>query len=170
MGHYIENDTGSPKYVAGRLIPPFSGRHFEDEDLPPELRPQAVALVVDQGPSLDEQLVELLRGNVKAVTDALPGLTFEALERLASLESSDAGARKTLLQAIEAEKLRRADEQLNLEEQQRAAQALHDASDELLQAKVALINLPADSTERAAAEARVQEAQAKVDALQPPQA
>jgi hypothetical protein len=172
MGRYITNETGSPMYVGGRLIPPFDGRHFDDNELPAELRVAAAPAPDDEGPSLDEQLQQLRTGSVKVIVDALAGLTFEALERLASLESEAATPRKSLLAAIDAEKLHRASAQLDLEAQQQAEKARHDAGDALLQARVALINLPKDtaSADRDAAEARVAEAQAKVDALAPPPA
>lgn len=163
---YITNDTASPIYVAGRMIPPYDGRHFEDHELG-LAKPEAPAPAAE--PSLDEQLQELRKGPLKELLPHLAGLTFEAIERLAEIEATAETPRKTLLQAIDAEKLRRADQQLQEEEAGKAAAALEAARAELLSAKVAQLNLPPDTTEaeREAAEAAVQEAQAKVDALTP---
>lgn len=167
---YITNDTASPMYVAGRLIPPFDGRHFEDHELPPEHKPAAAAAAPEE-PSLDEELKKLLAGTIKEISPQLEALTFEALDRLAMLEmqvNADA-PRKGLLQAVDAEKLRRADEQLQKDQAEQAAKALEEARQALLQARVARLNQPPTATEAeiAAADAAVQEAEARVQALSP---
>ena len=170
MPRYITNDTASPIYVAGRMIPPFDGRHFEDHELPPEHKPQAV--VEDAAaPSLDDQLQELRSGSIKEIHPKLEGLTYEALDRLAELEVADNGGRKGLLQAIDEEKLRRADAQLEADQAAQRDAALKGARDALLSARVALDNVPATATEaeRAAAVAAVEEAEAKVKALESPE-
>lgn len=170
MGKFITNDTPSPMYVGGRLIPPYDGRHFEDHEVPPEHR-DAVAQVQVDVPSLDDDLRILLAGSVKAITEGLDGLTQEALERLRALEGDAQHPRKTLLQAIEAEVIRRADDQLQAEQAQLAAAALAEAQEQLQAAQAALHSLPADApdAEREQATAALDEAIAKVDALTPAQ-
>jgi hypothetical protein len=168
MPRYISNDTASPIFVAGRLIPAFDGRHFEDHELPPEHKPEAVEVLESTGPTLAEEIRELLEGTVKDVSAKLPGLTFEALDLILDIEPAGDN-RTTLLQAVRAEKIARADEQLRKDQEATAAAALEDARQALLRARVALINLPPDTPEEARNEAAaaVNEAQAKVDALAP---
>lgn len=54
-------------------------------------------------------LTQLRQGNTKAVTAALPDLTDEQLVQLNALEAEDASPRKGVLDAILAEKNRRAE-------------------------------------------------------------
>ena len=108
---HIENNTPNTIYVGGRMIAPGEGRDIDERDLPPELR-EAPAVVVDEGPSLDDELAALLKESVKEIKDLLPGLTHEGLDRLAELERGHEHPRKTLLEAIADEVIRRADEAL----------------------------------------------------------
>lgn len=166
---YISNDTPNPMYVAGRLIPPFDGRHFHDHELPPEHAPAPAVAAAAATPSLDEQLREILKGTLKEIQPQLAGLTFEALERLAALDAASEQPRKTLQSLIDEEKLRRADETLRQEQEAERARALEEANELLQSAQAALAALPvtASDEERAAAQAAVDEAAARVDALTP---
>lgn len=108
---HIENNTPNTIYVGGRMIAPGEGRDIDERDLPPEHR-EAPVVVVEAGPSLDDELAALLKGSVKEVAGTLGALTHEALDRLADIESGYTHPRKTLLEAIADEKIRRADEAL----------------------------------------------------------
>lgn len=108
---HISNDGPNTIYVGGKMIAPGEGRDIDERDLPPELRD---APVVEEAPepSLDDELAALLKGSVKEVTATLPALTHEGLDRLAELERGHEHPRKTLLEAIADEVLRRADDAL----------------------------------------------------------
>lgn len=108
---HIENNTPNTIYVGGRMIAPGEGRDIDERDLPPEHRDAPVVVEV-AGPSLDDELAMLLKGPVKDVVATLGTLTHEALDRLAEIEGTYAHPRKTLLEAIGDEKIRRADEAL----------------------------------------------------------
>jgi hypothetical protein len=156
---YFENKGKSPMYVGNTMIPPGEGKMVEVPT------PRAtVAPAAPQGPSLVELIAKLLGKALAQILPDLPGMTNEALDLAESQERAGKN-RKTLLEAIQAERIARANAKLEEEQAQAAAAALAAASNELLSAKVALINLREDSPERPAAQARVDEAQAKVDAL-----
>ena len=108
---HIENNTPNTIYVGGKMIAPGEGRDIDERDLPPELR-DAPVVVEPAGPSLDDELAALLKESVKEIKDLLPGLTHEGLDRLAELERGHEHPRKTLLEAIADEVIRRADEAL----------------------------------------------------------
>ena len=108
---HISNDGPHTIYVGGKMIAPGEGRDIDERDLPPELR-GAPVVVVEPEPSLDDELAELLKESVKEIKDLLPTLTHEGLDRLAELERGHEHPRKTLLEAIADEVLRRADDAL----------------------------------------------------------
>ncbi len=109
---HIENNTPNTIYVGGRMIAPGEGRDIDERDLPPEHR-DAPVVVVHEGPSLDDELAALLNeGTVKELTGLLPSLTIESLDRLAELERAREHPRKTLLEALADEALRRANDAL----------------------------------------------------------
>lgn len=159
---YIENKGNSPMYVGSVMIPPGEGKIVEMPVLRSELAPPAAPA----GPNLVEQLTPLLDQGIKDIVPQLKDLTFEALDLLEQLEQGGK-TRKGVIDAIGAERMRRANARLEAEEAIKAAAALDVANQQLLQAKVGLVNLPPTATadERAAAEAAVEEAQAQVDAL-----
>lgn len=161
MHKLITNDGKSPMYHGNTMIPPGESRLVE-------VAGEAAAPTPAAGPTLPEQLAILLAGTIAVIKPELEGMTNEGLDLAYQLE--EAGLkRSTLLAAIDAERLHRADQRLQLEQQQQAQAALDAAREELLSAKVALINQPPDApaADREAAEAAVAEAQAKVDALTP---
>ena len=101
----IENNGQMPIYVGGVMIPPGETRHFEDDMLPPEFR--APAEVQAEPESLDP-LLAVLEGTVAQIKHGLPDLSDEELDRLEMLEA-EGKARKTLIEAIAEERLRRAE-------------------------------------------------------------
>jgi hypothetical protein len=158
---YFENKGKSPMYVGNTMIPPGEGKMVEVPT------PRAtVAPAAPKGPNLVELMGELLAKSVAEILLLLPGMTNEALDLAESQELAGKN-RKTLISAIQADRIARANAKLQADQDKAAAEALDAARAELLTAGVALTNLPADSPERPAAQARVDEAQAKVDALTP---
>lgn len=109
---FVVNNTASPMFFGGRMIPPGEGRDVPLLYLPAHLQDAPAPAPAPAAPNLDEQLLALLTmpGGVKAIALQLPELTHEALSRLDELESAAATPRKTLLAAVVAEQLRRADE------------------------------------------------------------
>lgn len=103
---YIENKGAMPMYVAGLMIAPGEGRHFEEWQVPPEHKPVAVEEVLELAP---DPLQAILLGAVAAVVIGLPLLSLEELDRLAALEAAEGGKnRKGVLEGIAEEKLARA--------------------------------------------------------------
>lgn len=104
---YIENPGRDTIYVGGKMIPPGEGRDVDVQFLPPELKdPETTTTTAE--PSLADLLTELLGKSVKAITAELPTVTHEALDLLADLEGQAEAPRTSLLGAIKAEQLRRA--------------------------------------------------------------
>jgi hypothetical protein len=156
---YIENTGNGPMFVGNTMIPPGEGKLVEVLE-----RAAAPVATAPQGPNLVELTATLLALSVAQILPQLAGLTHEALD-LAESQEAVGKHRKTLLEAIQAERIARADAKLQAGLDQAAAQALIDARNDLLAARLALVNMPADAPDRVAAEAAVDEAQAKVDAL-----
>lgn len=102
---YVENTGDSPMWVSGMLIAPGEGREVEVPD-------EAPAPIEEAAPDLDAPLIDLLKGNVGVVKEGLGALSNETLERLAKLEGEAEHPRKTLLEAIADEAIRRADDKL----------------------------------------------------------
>lgn len=108
---HISNDGPNAIYVGGKMIAPGEGRDIDERDLPPELR-DAPVVVAEPAPSLDDDLQALRGESVHAIEAQLAGMTLEALERLGELEGEAKRPRKSLLEAISDERLRRANERL----------------------------------------------------------
>lgn len=118
----VHNPGPNMLFVAGKMIHPGETRHFEENDVPPALRPQAEPAAQaapansgEQGDAgaaqaaADKALAELAQQNAKDVIAALEALADEDLVKLEALELGRAdGGRKTVLEAISAETLRRA--------------------------------------------------------------
>lgn len=109
---HITNDGPHTIYVGGKMIASGEGRDIDERDLPPELRDAPAPVVEEAGPSLDDELGELLKQPVRIIVGGLSRKTHEALDRLAELERGHEHPRKTLLEAIADEVIRRADEAL----------------------------------------------------------
>lgn len=101
----IENNGQMPIYVGGVMIPPGETRHFEDDMLPPEFRAPAE---VQEEPEALDPLLAVRNGTVDHIKLGLPDLNDEELDRLEMLEA-EGKARKTLIEAIAEERLRRAE-------------------------------------------------------------
>jgi hypothetical protein len=162
---YVENKSNAPMYVGNTMIPPGEGKLVEVPTRAPIAAPAQ-----PQGPNLVERMTTFLDRPVKDIVPDLAEVTHEALDLAESQELAGKN-RKTLIEAIQAERLARADEKLQAEQAQQVDEALQAARDNLLAARLALANLPETATkeERDAALALVDEAQAKVDALAPEQ-
>jgi hypothetical protein len=112
---YIENPGPNTMFVGGCMIPPGEGREVETHE-PTE----AEAAGAPPAPSLDEKLAEELKKPVAELIAGLGELTQEALERMGALEGEAKKPRKTLVEAISTEILRRADESMRLAEMDKA--------------------------------------------------
>lgn len=104
MRKAIENKTMMPLFVAGVMIPPGETRHFEDDQIPPEHREPETAAAPEPEADL---MAELAAKNAATVIAALEGLSSEDLARLQLIEA-DGKARKTVMEGIAAEGLKRA--------------------------------------------------------------
>lgn len=108
---HIENLTANAIFVGGKLIPPGTGRDIDEALLPPE-RLGAPVQEGEPEPTLAELVAELHGRSVKDIAAELPGLKQEALDMLREAENASTKPRTSLLAALDAERLRRADEQL----------------------------------------------------------
>jgi hypothetical protein len=131
---HIENTTASPIFVGGKLIPPGTGRDIDVAFLPPEHRDGAPATSADEPPSLHALVEALHAKSVKDITAELPSLTQEALDMLREAEQGSAKPRSSLLSAIEAERIRRAAEQMNAKDDEAYANQLAGLTPEQLAA------------------------------------
>ena len=104
MKHAITNDTESPRFIGGRMIPPGETVVVDVEELPPEYRPEAVP--PEPEPEVD-RIVEIAAFKASLIVPILPDLSDEDLARLQSIET-EGSARKTVLEAIAGESLKRA--------------------------------------------------------------
>lgn len=128
---YIENTGRNVMFVGGKLIPPGEGREVDELLLPPELLDSPVAVAAAADPSVAQLVAELLKGNVAAVKAELASLTGEALGLVEIIESGSETPRKGVLEALKAERLRRASEALDgaqADGGQDEAQAAFDAA------------------------------------------
>lgn len=112
---HIENTTGAPIYVGGKMIQPGTGRDIDVALLPPEFQEQTAAAAPAE-PTLAD-LIEALRAkSVKDILAEVPGLTQEALGLLHEAERAQAKPRTSLVAGIDAEMLERADAKLKADE------------------------------------------------------
>lgn len=112
---HIENTTGAPIYVGGKMIQPGTGRDIDVALLPPELQDQTAAAAPAE-PTLAD-LIETLRAkSVKDILAEVPSLTQEALGLLLEAERAQAKPRTSLVAGIDAEMLGRADAKLKADE------------------------------------------------------
>jgi len=158
---FYVNETAHTQFVGGRMIPPGEGRDVPLMYLPATHRSEPEAPVLHTEPSLDDYLADLLTHSVKHVVALLPELTHEALDRLEALEreaTAPAVPRKTLLEAVGAERLKRAAATFQEElDAQHAAQLATLSPDEraavegatVVDAAALLPNLPTDGVQAA---------------------
>jgi hypothetical protein len=106
---YVENSGNSPLWVSGILIAPGEGREVWVADEAPTVAQELPSAAELADAALTAEL-EVLRGkSVAAITPELAGLTQEALDQLSAMEQADPIPRKTLLEALGNEMIRRAD-------------------------------------------------------------
>lgn len=96
------NDTPNFQHVGGVTIPPG-----ETRDVDPSLLPNWVPLDTGTPVEQEDHIAELLKGSVKAVIAEFESMFDEELEHMAMLEA-DGQNRKSMVEAIVAEQLRRA--------------------------------------------------------------
>jgi hypothetical protein len=105
----VENRKSIPMHIAGRTIPPGEVRYFDESELPGYMRqPERVAsdeVAPESGP---DPLLAVLEDSVKDITAQLHTFSDDDLNRLDILEQAGEN-RKTLVSAIQNERLRRAE-------------------------------------------------------------
>lgn len=139
---FFVNETAHTMFVGGRMLAPGEGRDVPLMFLPATHRPEPAPLLPPAEPSLDDMLADLLGLSVKAVVVQLPELTHEALDRLEALERDALAPRKTLLEAVGAERIKRAADTFQAElDAQHAAQLAALSPEE----RAALSGGPADA-------------------------
>lgn len=109
---YIENTTAHAMYVGGKMIPPGEGRDI-DEALLPKAAAEATDAPDSGNDSMEDALRELQAQTVAAIRAELPNLKAEALDRLEDLEKTSEHPRKGVMEAVQAERIRRAAHQLD---------------------------------------------------------
>lgn len=103
----VSNPTAMPIWVAGQMIPPGETRHFDAHHVPAEHRAAPAAPPPAEAPPPDP--LEIIRaGSVKDIAAGLATLADDELQRLDALEQGSDKPRKGVLEAIAAERLRRA--------------------------------------------------------------
>lgn len=102
----VENKGASAMYVAGVMIPAGETRHFDEHELPPELRPAPEA---EAGQEEDEdELAGILAGKVGEILAGLAVLSAEEVTALLAREEAAAKPRKTLVEGLQAALMERA--------------------------------------------------------------
>ncbi len=104
----VKNNGKNPLPVAGAMILPGETRHFEEQEVPPHLRPSAAGPEKTDPPA-DPVLALLdIKGGVKNIIPKLSELSDDNLARLKQAEQ-DGKTRDGLTKAIAVEELKRAD-------------------------------------------------------------
>lgn len=104
MKHPITNHGKTNMHVGTAVIRPGETRMVDDHLVPPNLRPQATP--ASSAPI--NPVAALIAGKAAEVIAALPALSDDDLAQALALESGSQKPRTTVLQAIDADKLRRA--------------------------------------------------------------
>jgi|SRR5882672_2635160 len=109
----VENTGKNIMYCGTEMIPPGETRHIEEFHVPLHLRPAPVVAEVKEEPK--DELQDLFAKTAKEVIAAIPVLSTEDLKRLQDLENArmakdKPAVRTTVLEAIQADVLRRAEE------------------------------------------------------------
>lgn len=100
----VHNPGAAPIYVMGQMVPAGETRHFEEHEVPPELRPGAPE--PEPEPPVDP-IAEILKGPVKGILAGVEGLDGDTLKALLAAEEAAQAPRKTLVEGLSAEILRR---------------------------------------------------------------
>lgn len=130
----IENTTGSPLFVGGKLIPPGESRDIDVALLPPERCDAPAQAAEPAAPGLAAQVQALHAHSVKEIVAELPALTQEAFELLCQAEAEHAKPRSSLLAALDAERIRRANAQLEADAEDSYQKQLAELTPEQLAA------------------------------------
>lgn len=101
----VTNTTKANLHLAGKVIAPGDTRHIDITMVPDHLLPKERSEEVTEAPA--DPIVELLSGTVPEVGKALPDLDDEQLNAVEANEKVGQ-QRKGVLEAITAERLRRA--------------------------------------------------------------
>lgn len=157
MKKIVTNDTNSPMYVGGQMVPPGESVMV---DVPEEALPPAAPLA----PTLADEVALLLKKPVKELADELPSLTSDGLDMMDVLEGGSKQPRTTLLTAIKTEQVRRADELLQSKNSDEQRAALVTAHNDLTAAQ-AVLAAATEAVDRPALEQAVADAQARIDEL-----
>lgn len=99
------NDRDQIRYVGGHLVRPKETVIMDARHVPQHMRPAPPPPEEELPP---DPMAELRKGNVRGITAMLPELSTEQLAALEVLEQEADNTRTTLLEAIEAERLKRA--------------------------------------------------------------
>jgi hypothetical protein len=102
----VTNNGKTTMYVGSSIIPPGETRHFDENEVPPNLRPEREAAPQEMAPA--DPLAELLTGTVADIAAALPTLALADIERLGEMEQTGQ-SRKGVLTAVAETLLKRAD-------------------------------------------------------------
>jgi len=100
----VKNNTAMTMHVAGVLIAPGETRHLPRVHVPANLLPRTTPAAV---PAPSDPVLELLDDSVKDIVGRLPELDDEQLAAVKAAEV-DGKTRKSLMDAIAQEELRRA--------------------------------------------------------------
>lgn len=132
MKTYQTNDTASPMYVGGVMIPSGEGRWVEgaaDARAPaPALEPEPVPTGLDVSELAAKPVKDIVAEITARAESGEAVISGEMLEALASAEEARDKPRSSLLAAIEEEWLRRAAEAAAADEAAKAAAAENDGA------------------------------------------
>lgn len=101
----VTNNTAMPIYVGSYTVPPGETRDFPESQVPPHLLPAEPAAEAPAPPP--DVVAQLLGGGVRDITAVLADLPDDVLAQAEAAEAAGK-ARKTVIEAIAAEKLKRA--------------------------------------------------------------
>lgn len=101
----VSNPSGMMMYVGGHMIPPGETRLLPAHHVPEHLWPAAAP--AEAAPP-DDPLADLLKGTVKSIAESLPFLDDDELMEAEGLEALRESPRKGVLEAMAAERLKRA--------------------------------------------------------------
>lgn len=107
----VENKGASPMYVAGVMIPAGETRHFDEHEVPPELRPAPVVEKVEPL-TVNDELAAILAGKVGEILAGLEALSNDEVAALLQREQEAAKPRRTLVEGLQAALIVRASEKV----------------------------------------------------------
>lgn len=149
MQKTVYNDSASPMYVLGQMIPPGETLVVSVPDEAPTEPTQPHG-----GPTLEQMVRELLDRPVSDLVAYLDTASADALDMMAALEAQVAKPRKTLLSAIAQEQMRRASAELDGD-----ADGVKAAANAVLNAAMAALRVNQDPAKQADLRAAVLDAE-----------